>query len=827
MKMVHRTPRSHLTVQPWQLTEHGVNLARLGRSESLFALSNGHIGLRGNLDEGEPAAIPGTYLGSFYESRPLPYAEAGYGYPESGQTVVNVTNGKLIRILVDDSPFDVRYGALREHTRTLDFRAGTLHRVVDWVSPAGKAVRVESTRLVSFAHRAIAAIRYRVTPLESHARIVLQSELVANEAPPVTSSDDPRVAAALNDPLVAVGSYTTRAGALLVHRTRHSGLLMAAGMAHEILAPEDQPSDTECQDDWARATVVCELDPGAELTLVKYIGYGWSGTRSEPAIRDQVAAALIGARQAGWDGLLAAQRDFLDDFWDIADVCVDGDAQVQQAVRFGLFQVLQAGARTERRAIPAKGLTGPGYDGHSFWDTEGFVLPVLTLTRPQAVADALRWRASTLDQARHRAKTLSLAGAAFPWRTIDGQECSAYWPAGTAALHINADIAGAFEDYRLVTGDESLERECGLEVLVETARLWCSVGHLDHAGRWHIDGVTGPDEYTAIVDDNVFTNLMAARNLRVAADACARHPDLAAELEVTDAERASWRQAAAAVYLPYDEHLGVHPQCENFTRYAEWDFAAWKGRYPLMLHAPYFQLYRRQVIKQADLVLAMQWCGDAFTDEQKARNLDYYERRIVRDSSLSACTQSVMCAEVGHLNLAYAYLREAALTDLHDLHRNTDDGLHIASLAGAWTALVEGFGGVREHAQRLSLAPVLPDAIDRLSFGVQCHGMRLRVDVDRENVTCTLRHARAAAGRAATPGEAPGEAPQHRQELPVILYGEEVTVSEGAPLRRPTQTRKPLLPTPTQPAGREPLTGDMAPSRRSAATRAGQTPKPS
>jgi len=782
-------------VQPWAITETELDSDRLGQSESIFALSNGHIGLRGNLDEGEPAAIPGTYLGSFHELRPLPYAETGYGYPESGQTMVDVTNGKLIRMLVDDSPFDVRYGTLRTHRRTLDLRGGILQRTVEWVSPAGTPVRVESERLVSFVHRAVAAIRFRVTPLERPVRLILQSELVANEAPPVTSSDDPRVAAALENPLIAVGSDHTAAGAMLVHRTRHSKLLMAAGMRHLVDAPAGHTIDTEVRHDWARTSVVCEVPAGQTLTLVKFLGYGWSGTRSEPAIRDQVAAALTGAEHAGWDGLVGAQLEYLDEFWDAADVELDGDPQVQQAVRFGLFHTLQAGARTERRSIAAKGLTGPGYDGHAFWDTEGFVLPVLMLTRPEAAADALRWRASILDQARHRAETLGLAGAAFPWRTINGEESGAYWPAGTAAFHINADIACAFEDYRLVTGDAELERECGVEVLIETARLWCSIGHHDAEGRWHVDGVTGPDEYTAVIDDNVFTNLMAARNLRVAADACERHPDLAAGWGVDDDELARWRRAAETVYLPFDEQLGVHPQCENFTRYGEWDFDAWIGRYPLMLHAPYFQLYRKQVVKQADLVLAMHWCGDEFTDEQKARNVDYYERRTVRDSSLSACTQAVMCAEVGHLDLAYEYVREAALMDLWDLHHNTRDGLHIASLAGSWTALVAGFGGLREHGQLLHLAPALPDAIGRLAFGVRWRGMRLQVRVDHDAVACSLPR-------------------QQNCELPLVLYGEAVTVHCDEDLVRPVRTRVPLLPRPTQPAGREPLAADLAPSGR-------------
>ncbi len=366
-----------------------------------------------------------------------------------------------------------------------------------------------------------------------------------------------------------------------MHRTQHSELQIAAGMEHVIDGPGRVEVDVDVRPDWARTTVICVVPPGERLRVVKYLAYGWSGLRSLPALRDQVGAALTGALYAGFEGLVQQQQDFLLDFWDSADVVVEGDAEIQQAVRFGLFHVLQAGARAERRAIPAKGLTGPGYDGHTFWDAEGFVLPVLTYTHPEAAADALRWRYSILDLARERAAELGLAGATFPWRTIRGQECSGYWPAGTAAFHVNADIAYAHERYRTATGDDSVEEHGGLEVLVETARLWMSLGHHDRGGRWHVDGVTGPDEYSAIVDDNVFTNLMAARNLRAAAEAVNRHPEEARRvLGVSLEESATWRAAADAVYLPFDEELGVHAQADLFTRYREWDFEASRGEVP-------------------------------------------------------------------------------------------------------------------------------------------------------------------------------------------------------------------------------------------------------
>jgi alpha,alpha-trehalose phosphorylase len=770
-------------VDPWSLRETALDLEVLAQTESVFALANGHIGLRGNLDEGEPFGLPGTYLNSFYELRPLPYAEAGFGYPESGQTIVNATNGKVIRLLVDDEPFDVRYGRLLTHERELDLLGGVLRRRAEWRSAAGTAVRVESTRLVSFVQRAAAAILYEVEPVDAPLRVVVQSELVANE-PAAVQTRDPRVAAALEAPLVSTGNYDHALRVVLGHSTRASKLGLAAGMDHLVEGPERTDATGESGPDVGRVTVATDLALGERLRIVKFIAYAWSSQRSQSALRDEVAAALAEARHTGWDGLLAGQRGYLDEFWARADVELDGDTELQQAVRFALFHTLQAGARAERRAIPAKGLTGPGYDGHTFWDAERFILPVLTYAAPRAAGDALRWRHSTLDLARDRAAQLGLAGAVFPWRTIRGQECSGYWPAGTAAFHIGGAVADAVTRYQQAAHDEEFERDVGLELLVEIARLWRSLGHHDAEGRFRIDGVTGPDEYSAIADNNVYTNLLAQRNLRAAADAVTRHPRHAAALGADFEEAAAWRDAADDMVIVWDEALGVHPQSEGFTSHQVWDFAhTAPEQYPLLLHFPYFDLYRKQVVKQADLVLALHVFGDAFTDEEKARNFGYYERLTVRDSSLSACTQAVVAAEVGHLELAYDYFAESALIDLHDLEQNTRDGLHIAALAGACIAAVAGFGGLRDHGGRLTFAPRLPARLERLAFRLVVRGRQLQVEAGKTHATYTLLTG----------------AP-----VQVAHHGKLITVSAERPVTEPI----PALPAreaPAQPSGRAPV----------------------
>ncbi len=777
-------PHPAFETHPWMLRENHLDRDRLAQTESVFALGNGHIGLRGNLDEGEPFGLPGTYLNGFYEARPLPYAEAGYGYPEAGQTVVNVTNGKLIRLLVDDELFDLRYGRLLHHERTLDFRTGLLHREVDWHSPGHRRVRVRSTRMVSLVQRAVMGIEYEVEVLDAPARVVVQSELVANEQIPVTSKD-PRVAAALEAPLEPVEHRAMGVQGYLAHRTRRSGLRLAAAMTHVCDAPKPWETETESYEDSARVTVIAELKPGEKVRLVKLVAYGWSAERSIPALRDQVAAALAAAGHTGWDGMLAEQKQYLDDFWAHADVHVDGDPEIQQAVRFGVFQILQAGARAEGRAIPAKGLTGPGYDGHAFWDTESYVLPVLTYTLPTAAADAIRWRHSILPQACERAKQLGLEGAAFPWRTIAGEECSAYWPAGTAAFHVTADIADAVARFQLVAGSPDYARRFVIEMLVQTARLWASLGYFDASGEFRIDGVTGPDEYSAIADNNVYTNLMAKRNL-LAAIAVLQGPDADRSdwPDVDDDELETWQRAADHMRLPYDERLGVHPQADDFTSHAVWDFdGTTPDQYPLLLNFPYFDLYRKQVVKQADLVMALFRVSHEFTAEQKQRDFEYYERLTVRDSSLSACVQGIIAAETGHLDLAYDYWGEAALMDIDDLEHNTGDGLHIASLAGAWLVAVCGFGGLRDTMDSMpSFSPRLPGALKSLTFNLLWQGTHLNVAI--------------------SPGEARytcnGEA-----HMDLLHYGEQVRVGPGGTQIRkiPEQAQRPR---PRQPPGREP-----------------------
>jgi alpha,alpha-trehalose phosphorylase len=772
------------TVEPWHVREPaGPALADLAATETVFALSNGCLGVRGTLDEGEPVAERGTYLAGLHELRTMVYTEERAGEPERTDTLVDTIDGTGLRLTVDGHPLDIREGVLLDHERVLDLRAGTLTRRLRWRSPGGHVVEVESQRVVPFTHRTAAAIRYSVRAVDGSMDVVVQSTLVANAQQPLhprePSSDD-----LLRHPLQPLAHWADGARLTLLHRTRRSGLLLGAAADHEIHGPGEPDVHSESENDAARLTVTARLGADEQLVLVKYLGYAWSEHRELPAVRDDAIAALAAARAVGWDALLAGQRRVLDEYWAHADVELDGDPEIQQAVRFAMWHLLQATERAEGRAVAGKALTGTGYEGHAFWDTEAFVLQVMTAVRPAVARHALGWRYATLDRARTRAREIDLRGAAFPWRSITGAESSGYWPAGLAAFHVNAAVADAVLRYVDATDDTDFARTEGLALLVETARLWISLGHYTRDGRFHLFGVTGPDEYSAIADDNVYTNLMAQRNLRGAAHRAAQHPDEATGLGVDDDERRSWLAAAEAMALPYDAELGVHPQAAGFTDQPHWDFDAMDAdAYPLHNQFTYQQLYRKQVIKQADLVLAMFLRGDAFTAEEKVRNFAYYEAVTVRDSSLSAACQAVIAAEVGHLGLAHEYLAESALADLRDVEHDSSNGLHLAALAGVWIALVAGFGGLRHVEGELRFRPALPDGLTRLAFRHGYRGRLLRVEVRPDGATYELLE---------------GEPLRVRHE------DEPVEVAVGAPVHRPLTPRPAPGPAPDQPKHRRP-----------------------
>ena len=462
----------------------------------------------------------------------------------------------------------------------------------------------------------------------------------------------------------------------------------------------------------------------------------------------------------GFPQLLAAQEQYMNGFWRRSDVRVRDirkdltqrtTVEIHQAIRFNLFHILQASARAENAGVPAKGMTGQAYEGHYFWDTEIYVLPFLTYTSPRIARNLLTFRYKMLPQARARARQLGHRGALFPWRTISGEEVSAYYAAGTAQYHINADIMYGLRKYVQATGDEQFLRDCGAEMLIETARLWLDLGFYSDkkGGKFCINGVTGPDEYNAVVNNNAYTNLMARENLRYAAQTVealrATAPDVynalvhKAALEPSEVD--AWTRAAGSMYVPYDEKLKIIPQDDDFLDREPWDFRNTPSdHYPLLLFYHPLNIYRRQVIKQADVVLAMFLLGNAFSPEAKQRNFEFYDPLTTGDSSLSSCIEAIIAAQIGDLDKAFRYGMAALLMDLADVGGNVKDGCHIASMGGTWMMLTYGFGGMRDDDGTLSFWPRrAPEENATLRFPLTYRGQMLEVEIGSETVQYSLR----------------------------------------------------------------------------------------
>ena len=736
--------------------EKGFHPEFLAQLETMMALGNGYLGMRGSPEEGGPNTENSTLINGFYETSPIVYPEDAYGFAKTGQTIVGVTDSKTIKLFVDDEPFWLPNANLLRYDRRLNMKSGTLDREILWETPAGKQVLITSRRLVSFANRHVAAISYRVTLLNAAASLVISSEMAAPEPGAHADPNDPRQTRIFAGRVLHHRtSYAKDRRIVLCHATEKSRLTLTCAIDHTL--------ETSCQyaykvaytEDLGQVAFTIEARPDCPINLTKFMIYHTSPTASAEELCGRAEWTMDRVATQGFQQLLSSQEQYMHDFWRRSDVRVRdireertkrSTVEIQQAVRFNLFHILQASARAEDTGVPAKGLTGQAYEGHYFWDTETYLLPFLIYTSPRIAKNLLTFRYKMLPQARARARQLGHRGAMFPWRTISGEEASPYYAAGTAQYHINADIMYALRKYVQATGDEAFLQDCGAEMLVETARLWLSLGFYSDAkgGKFCINSVTGPDEYNTVVNNNAYTNLMARENLRYAAQTVealrATDPDaystLVHKTALEPSEVEAWIRAADSMYVPYDEKLKIIPQDDSFLDREPWDFKNTPhDHYPLLLFYHPLNIYRKQVIKQADVVLAMFLLGDAFSAEEKKRNFEFYDPLTTGDSSLSSCVEAIIATQVGDIEKAIRYGVAALLMDLADVGGNVKDGCHIASMGGTWMMLTYGLGGMRDDDGMLSFWPRrAPEDNAILRFPVTYRGQMLEVEIGLEKV---------------------------------------------------------------------------------------------
>ncbi|MCU1560720.1 glycosyl hydrolase family 65 protein [Mycetocola sp.] len=751
--------RDRFPVDPWRLVETQYSPDDQGVTESLFAVGNGFLGMRSNNVEGRTAHEHGTYVNGLHETWKIRHPEQAYGFAEVGQTMVNAPDSKVMRLYVDDEPLSVADADLLSYERSLDFRDGVLRRDLLWLTPSGKRVQVSATRMVSFPERHLAVMTLEVTVLDADAPLTISCQILnrqdgENEYDGAVGSrdegNDPRTGGRVSDRVFLPREYWQVGDrSVLSYQVANSGMTLAVAADHLIETPSDFSVEHYIDGDIAKYVYSVDARQGNPVRITKIVSYHSARTTPTRELIDRCERTLDRIRAAGVAAQLAKQREWLTDFWARSDVEVPTHEDVQQAIRWNLFQLAQAAGRADDLGVPAKGVTGNGYNGHYFWDTEIYVIPFLSYTSPLWARNALRVRERMLPAARQRARKLNEAGALFPWRTINGEEASAHYAAGTAQYHINADVTYALAKFVDATGDIDFLSNGAIDIAVETARMWLTLGFWRWNGdeRFEIHGVTGPDEYTTVVNNNLFTNVMARFNLRYAAQAlrevARERPDDYARtvrrLNLRDSELEDWERAAAAMTIPYSEALQIHPQDSQFLEREVWDLAATPAsQKPLMLHFHPLVIYRFQVLKQADVVLALFLQGDQFTVEEKLADFDYYDPLTTSDSTLSKIVQSIIAAEIGYQELALEYFLDMVFVDLADLHKNTADGVHVASAGGAWNALVSGFGGMRDHDGILTFDPRLPQEWPELRYRLTWRGTRMLVSLTAEKMRVSV-----------------------------------------------------------------------------------------
>lgn len=742
-------------VTPWDIIETEFKVANNYRNETTFALSNGYIGTRGTLEENYDfdveTGLEGNFINGFYEQEPIRYGEWNFGFPTESQSLLNLPNVKTVRFYIEDELFDMRQGTISDYQRVLHMKEGIVERSLIWTSPNGRRVQIRTERMVSFVKKNWMEQLYEVTLLDKDSQITFVSELDADIENHTRKTN----------PLVDYGPFGRRLypdkieadKELLFYQgtTKNSNLTMACGCFHKVLA-EHYTVCASKSEFKAELTYKLEAKKQVPVRLEKYIAY--TSTLDEPKeqLEEFIKKELEESKNIGYEKIRQMQVSYMHNFWEGADIQIDGDNALQQGLRFNLFHIMQGAGRDGKTGMGAKGLTGEGYEGHYFWDTEMYVLPVLVFTDPALAKSLLHFRFATLDQARERARILGhQKGALYPWRTINGTEASTYYPLGTAQYHINADIAYAFWLYYSVTKDYEFLKEEAVEVLCETARVWADVGCFAECkgNRYCICCVTGPDEYNALVDNNFYTNLMARENLRAALKALEiikeekeAYDRFVHKIGLTDDECVLWQKIIEKMYLPYDEQLGIYPQDDGFLMRKQWDDSKIPEEKRHLLYENYHPLFvfRQKMSKQADAILGFYLHSNFFTKEEIKKNYDFYQTVTLHHSSLSTCIFGIVACQIGYYEEAFRYFTESARMDLDDYHNNFYAGIHAANMAGTWQAMVNGFAGMRVNNEKLEFHPFLPESWNGYRFLLTYQKSRLEVNVSKGEVRVTLKN---------------------------------------------------------------------------------------
>jgi len=741
-----------------KFTKTDYNKESLALDETLFHVANGYLGVRGSLEEGCPndvTTIRGCYINGFYDTVKLHYPERLYGFPEEAQRLVNLPDVQTVKLFLDGEEFSLFSGEVLKYERTLDMEAGTTTRKIRWKSPKKQqTVDIEITRMASFTRPELFLTTYAVASVDFVGTVEFLSDIDCNVSNYV-ADNDPRVASEKIQHIFFDSAFNSSNICSEVVGNSRQDIGMATcftGVSNLQLATThlarlscfyhtEYPKVTEGTietDTGIESNKSITIYPGDICQLDKFIVM--SDSRRQKSPRKHVKQVILECGNIGAKALLQEQADFMKNFWHSSKMEIHGCPELQEGMLFNLYQLLQSAGRDSISSVASKGISGEGYEGHYFWDTEIYIFPFFLYTQPEIAKNLLDFRYNTLDGARKHAIIMGhKKGALYPWRTISGSECSSFFPAGSAQYHLTGDVAHAFMQYYYVTDDVKYMAEYGAEVLLESARLWLDTGNYGSDGKFHIHSVTGPDEYTCCVSDNYYTNRSAQHNLLGAVEVYLRlkemglHESVKAKIKFEESELKMFTQAANDMFFPFDAKLGIHAQDSTFLDKPIWDLNSTpKSHFPLLLHYHPLYLYRFQVCKQADTVLSHFLFEEDVTEDVIRNSYMYYDKITTHDSSLSECVFGIMASRLGLSEKAYKYFSNTVWCDLGDKHGNTKDGLHVANLGGTWLAMVFGFAGLRLKKDGLHFRFTIPNEWEGYSFRLRYRNSLLEIDVNRK-----------------------------------------------------------------------------------------------
>lgn len=735
--------KQYLKVDPWSILEESFDPANHEISESIFSIGNGYMGQRANFEEQYSGpSLQGSYMAGVYYPDKTRVGWWKNGYPEYFAKVLNSTNWIGINVFVDGVALDLAECQVKDFVRELNMKEGYLYRRFTAVMKDGKELAVEALRFVSIVRHEIGAIRYAVTPLNFNGELRFAPYLDGDVMNKDSNYEEKFWLEVEKSAGADVSYLTVKTKKLDFHVTSVMAFDVEQGGKRLELAPAFHE-----QEKFVSAEVAVAAVSGETVTLYKYVANVTSRDHGLGELVKAGKAALHSAKEAGFDALKREQAEAWAKKWEMSDIIIDGDVAAQQAIRFNIFQLNQTySGEDDRLNIGPKGFTGEKYGGSTYWDTEAYCLPFYLSTAESDIArNLLIYRYKHLEKAKENARKLGFSkGALYPMVTMNGEECHNEWEITFEEIHRNGAIAYAIYNYVNYTGDKAYLGEYGLEVLVEISRFWEERVNFSQAkGKYVMLGVTGPNEYENNVNNNWYTNRIAAWTLEYTLEVlaelkvqdAAHYAALVEKLGLQESETKQWQHIIDNMYYPYDEERGVFLQQDGFLDkelmpVKELD----PKQLPLNQNWSWDRILRSCFIKQADVLQGLYFLSDRYDLDTKKRNFDFYEPMTVHESSLSPCVHAILACELGYQEKAYEmYLRTARL-DLDNYNNDTEDGCHITSMAGTWMAIVQGFGGLRVREGELVLRPFIPSHWTSFSFKVMFRGARLKVNATADSI---------------------------------------------------------------------------------------------